>query len=1358
MGAAAQGGDSLATIDNSVLFEGAGTLTFTPSTTETNGKKYTHSLWANHYQLTNYTHSGYNDYIYSSATVVGYPSEISFHTSNDGIYVMNTNGSSYSGYKQSTAQYRDLGAWYHVFVVFDSTLSVAGDRLQVFINGKRITAWTQDVDPGADSITSVGKGSVQQIYGTYYNLYRDLNARLAEIYFVDGTALDVTDFGEYDSTGLYWTPKDPATIADTVTYGNNGWYLNFSNASNLGEDFSGNDNDFVAANLTQSFNTPTNQYPYQNPLTLTNSYPSSLTKGNLKQTGNSAGSFASGTLATLPCDGGGKFYWEIKVIGTYTTNGYSSIGIAPMDLPRYDNVDPNGNFCLPGQQDYQGVSTTFNTGTTTNLRANSLGVNDNIGSSYTVATGSFMQIAFDSATQKVWFGKDNTWYNSGDPANGTNPTVTLTATDKFWYPWIGTYTASDIFEINYGESDFEYTPPTDFNKVNTTQIASDISRTLSDTTKYFDTILYEGNGTGQRVGAFQPFGNSFTIDKSALFDDANSESLTRTFSTPTSANIWTFSTWLKRGDSLSAGVVVLFGGTYNKDLLLWNGGTDLYTLQNGVTGIDFKRTLEDTSQWFHVVWTQSGTTSTGYINGVQVVTGTATNDTINESGITHYIGNRATSAAPYDGYVAETVFIDGSALAPSNFGQTDTSTNRWIPKDVSGLTFGNNGFYLDYSNGSDLGEDYIPSGTTSYDITVANPGSGNKYYIDTVLQATEELIEGATYKFDQSDSSNAGHPLRFSTTSDGTHGGGSEYTTGVTTSGTPGSAGAYTQIVVAVSAPVLYYYCSSHSGMGGTANTKTNNDWTNNNTVVQTADSPTINANVWNPSNSEFSGGTFSNGNRTVVTGSSEYAPVQAGIPISSGKWYCEVVPQSSEASYLIGLTKGLSTTTTEFLGSLANDVAYYGNGNLYMNGDAALTYGASYAQNDVIGMAIDLDNNTLTYYKNGASQGIIDLPGPSSVNHPYYVACCHYWSAGTGTYLLRSLASDWTGTAPTGHLAIIQDNMSSSDQFISAFSWIKNRETTDNWQLFDRVRGPYYSLITNAGTIGTEDSTSLQRFLAGGAQIGSNAELNTANESYVLWNFMMQSTGSGTVISDGMTKISDSSTTAITQLKDLNLGMSITTYTGLGAHPATIQHGLGVAPALVIVSKYSGSGGGYIISSHFGSGNEAKWLYLFDDSALVSNSTVFNGAYPTATTFSVGTNAVTNGTVGGTYVAYCFAQSEFISIGSYEGNANANGTFVPTLNSLGIPIQPVFQMTKDIDAVGPWVIGDTSRSPFNQQNAQLQPDLTTAEISTYSSDIDTGGFKMRTSNSYVNGASTFVYMAIGTPLIDPDGRIIAGR
>ena len=112
---------------------------------------------------------------------------------------------------------------------------------------------------------------------------------------------------------------------------------------------------------------------------------------------------------------------------------------------------------------------------------------------------------------------------------------------------------------------------------------------------------------------------------------------------------------------------------------------------------------------------------------------------------------------------------------------------------------------------------------TTYTVTVASGtnsyGTGNKFYLNGSVSPTITLSEGSTYTFDQSDSSNSTHPLRFSTTANGTHGGGSEYTTGVTTYGTPGSSGAYTQITVASGAPTLYYYCTNHSGMGGQANT-----------------------------------------------------------------------------------------------------------------------------------------------------------------------------------------------------------------------------------------------------------------------------------------------------------------------------------------------------------------------------------------------------------------------------------------------------------------------------------------------------------------------------------------------------------
>jgi len=157
---------------------------------------------------------------------------------------------------------------------------------------------------------------------------------------------------------------------------------------------------------------------------------------------------------------------------------------------------------------------------------------------------------------------------------------------------------------------------------------------------------------------------------------------------------------------------------------------------------------------------------------------------------------------------------------------TDTST---LPSGSPIVSFDSDGFTLtgNATTSNSNGVQYVAycwkagdTASVTYTVKVVND-SGNKYRFDDfgTSAVTLDLEEGGTYVFDQSDSSNAGHPLRFSTTSDGTHGGGSEYTTGVVTNGIPGQAGAETTITVASGAPTLYYYCSAHSGMGGQADT-----------------------------------------------------------------------------------------------------------------------------------------------------------------------------------------------------------------------------------------------------------------------------------------------------------------------------------------------------------------------------------------------------------------------------------------------------------------------------------------------------------------------------------------------------------
>ena len=593
---------------------------------------------------------------------------------------------------------------------------------------------------------------------------------------------------------------------------------------------------------------------------------------------------------------------------------------------------------------------------------------------------------------------------------------------------------------------------------------------------------------------------------------------------------------------------------------------------------------------------------------------------------------------------SEVVYTDGQAYEPSNFGQTDTSTNRWVPKDVSGLTYGTNGYYLNFADSSAIGNDV--------------------------------------------------------------------------------------------------------SGQ--------NNDWTNNNTVTQTTDSPTTNLSTLNP-NDKASGLTLSNGNRTFANGTNRNVQSTLSLP-STGKYYWEVnldTASSGSIGVFLALNGGTEAMTTA-TGSWGTAVALYraANGNVYVDGTSIFTISGVSAINTTWQVAVDLDNNKMWFGINNTWMSSTAITGgnPSTGANPVLIRDFTGYKPLFGNYsntmTVDFASANWGYTPPTGFVEFSQDNLAGTDQFQSAFSWIKNRDATDNHMLFDRVRGATNDIHSNTTDDQVTNVNTVQSFLEAGVQVGNDVQVNTANESYVLWNWMTEATGSGTLNEVGSI---DS-----TVLVDTTLGMSVGTFTGTG-NSATVGHGLGVAPQMILFKDTATVSNWAVYQSGLTTPATYKIKLNQDGAQLDGGAAAFNSTNPSSTVFTVNTDDEINPS-SKTMLFIAFAPSQFISIGSYEGNANANGTFVPTVNSVGVPIQPVWVLTKDADTTGPWVISDTSRSPSNEVTKQLQPNLTTAEITSYNSDIDTGGFKWRASNSYVNGASTFIYIAIGTPIIDTDGRIIAGR
>ena len=296
---------------------------------------------------------------------------------------------------------------------------------------------------------------------------------------------------------------------------------------------------------------------------------------------------------------------------------------------------------------------------------------------------------------------------------------------------------------------------------------------------------------------------------------------------------------------------------------------------------------------------------------------------------------------------------------------------------------------------------------------------------------------------------------------------------------------------------------------------------------------------------------------------------------------------------------------------------------------------------------------------------------------------------------------------------------------------WIKNRDGTNNHILQDAVRGATKSLESDGTGAETTSSTRVTSFDSDGFSIGSAGTNNTNTNNYVSWNW--KANGSGSANTDGSISSTVSANTTA--------GFSIVTYTGTGA-TATVGHGLGVAPSVIIQKKTSASATWLVKHPAIGTNG---YIRLDASNASATDAAIWNSTDPTSTVFSIGTDATINGS-GATSVAYCFAEKKgFSKFGSYTGNGNADGTFVYT------GFRPAFVIFKLSSASGEhWGILDNKRDTFNETDTLLFANLNQAEQSGGDVDFLSNGFKHRGTDGRSNSSgATYIYMAFASePLV----------
>ena len=548
-----------------------------------------------------------------------------------------------------------------------------------------------------------------------------------------------------------------------------------------------------------------------------------------------------------------------------------------------------------------------------------------------------------------------------------------------------------------------------------------------------------------------------------------------------------------------------------------------------------------------------------------------------------------------------------------------------------------------------------------------------------------------------------------------------------------------------------------------------NNDWTPNNLSVTAGagndslvDTPTSygtdtgvggevrgNYCTWNPLDKD-SDVTLLNGN--LDTTQSAAGATKGTIAVATGKWYWEIT-KTSTGNQTFGIAT-VSAVPSTYIGGFTSSAGFNSVlGDMFVTGSAFGTVNGSTVgttnNGDVLGLALDLDGGTLKIYRNGtlltanhftisnagsvtpAIGTNVSLSGNDSAN--FGQRAFAYPLSGFKALCDTNLPAPLTAK-PNTVMDVKLYTGNGSTQTISGLGfspdlvWIKERSGTRFHALCDSVRGDGLLLYSNSTSGEQNIGSSVVDLTSDGFNLGFNSGFTSVSHN---WNAV---THVAWTWDAGTSTVSNTAGSITSQVRaNVSAGFSVVTWTGTGSN-ATVGHGLGVAPQLLIIKRRSGANDWIV--GHTSLGGWANFLYLNLTNATDTASTIFQSTAPTSTLFSLGTSTYVNGS-SETYVAYCFAPVVgYSSFGIYTGNGLADGPFVYT------GFRPRWVMIKRTDTAAQWVIWDSSRKAYNYQGPFFFAESSAAESADAEYlDFVSNGFKFRTTNSTLN-QGTSIYIA----------------